>query len=311
MSIFTLKNRENQHVASTRDLLMKEKKEMLKNMVDALGHSISPSDTDETIIAKIKSARYGSDNSGYFWINDAQLPYPRMIMHPIAPDLDGKVLDNPKYNCAMGTNKNLFQAFAEVCEGPEQEGFVPYLWPKPGADKNTLYPKLSFVRKIDQRPWIIGTGIYIDDIDAVIDGIRSDINRRIATQITSFVIILAVFMSVTLVTSTVAVKRVLSPIGKISMDLRELAVGTADLSKRIFVEKVECSTLMNCGNTNCSSFNRSVHCWDESGSLAVNPDCKMIVSGTYETCRECKVFRKSVYDEITTLSSYFNAVLSR
>ena len=73
---------------------------------------------------EIKNIRY-DQGTGYIWINDTTLPYPKMIMHPTAPSLDGEVLDNPKYNVAFGTNKNLFSAFVEVCN-EDGKGFVDY-----------------------------------------------------------------------------------------------------------------------------------------------------------------------------------------
>jgi len=49
-------------------------------------------------IERIKNVRYG--NGDYFWINDVSRPVPKMIMHPTVPSLDGKQLDDPKFNCA-------------------------------------------------------------------------------------------------------------------------------------------------------------------------------------------------------------------
>ena len=46
-----------------------------------------------------------------------------MVMHPISPELNGRLLDDPKYNCAMGQQKNLFVAFAEICKH-DGAGFV-------------------------------------------------------------------------------------------------------------------------------------------------------------------------------------------
>ncbi len=128
-------------------------------------------------IEQIKKIRYDS-GKGYVWINDTSKPFPKMIMHPTVPSLNGKILDNPKYNCALGKKKNLFLAFVDVTER-DGEGFVDYLWPKP--IKNGLtedQPKLSYVRRIKDWNWIIGTGIYIDDamLDAV-DKIKQDINN--------------------------------------------------------------------------------------------------------------------------------------
>jgi methyl-accepting chemotaxis protein len=54
-------------------------------------------------------------------------------MHPTVPELDGRVLDNSRYNSALGTNKNLFQAFAEIA-AQDGDGYVDLLWPKPTKD---------------------------------------------------------------------------------------------------------------------------------------------------------------------------------
>lgn len=122
--------------------------------------------------ASIKRFHY-DDGKGYIWINDTGRPYPKMVMHPTVPALDGTVLDNAKYNCALGRDENLFKAFVDVTE-KQGAGFVDYLWPKPTKDGLTAkQPKLSYVRLIPEWGWIIGTGIYIDDaITDIIDNIK-------------------------------------------------------------------------------------------------------------------------------------------
>ena len=77
-------------------------------------------------------------------------------MHPISPQLDGKPLDNPKYNCAMGKDQNLFSAMVEVVE-QGGDGFVPYDWPKPGI-KDKVFPKLSYVKLIKNGAGSLGKG---------------------------------------------------------------------------------------------------------------------------------------------------------
>ena len=124
----------------------------------------------------IKSLRYGSDSKDYFWINDMGTPYPKMIMHPIASSLDGKVLDDPKYDCAMGKNQNLFAAMVEVCNG-HGSGFVNYLWPKPGLEKPQ--PKLSYVKLFKQWNWVVGTGIYTDDIETKVQKIVTELGQKV------------------------------------------------------------------------------------------------------------------------------------
>ncbi len=125
---------------------------------DALTEAVEKSKHD------IATMRYNNDK-GYFWINDIGTPYPTMIMHPTAPELEGKVLDDKKYDCAMGKEQNLFQAIVEVSE-KSGEGFVDYHWPKPTPDGlSKEQPKLSYVRYFEPLGWILGTGVYIDSID--------------------------------------------------------------------------------------------------------------------------------------------------
>ena len=140
-----------------------------------LAGEITKSEAQKQALNVIKKVRYDG-GTGYVWINDTSKPYPKMIMHPTIPSLNGQVLDDAKYNSALGTNTNLFQAFLEVCE-KRGEGFVDYLWPKPS--NNGLIPdvqKLSYVRLFKPWNWIVGTGIYIDDAER-------DILRKITTDI--------------------------------------------------------------------------------------------------------------------------------
>jgi methyl-accepting chemotaxis protein len=132
-------------------------------------------------VSAIKALRY--EGKEYFWINDLGRPYPKMVMHPTVPSLDGQVLNADRFNCATSMTvgnsgeavatdgrKNLFVAFVEVVE-QGGKGFVTYNWPKPkegGGVTEELFPKLSYVMKFEHWGWLIGSGIYIDDIDAAV-----------------------------------------------------------------------------------------------------------------------------------------------
>jgi len=105
---------------------------------------------------RIGGLRYG--NGEYFWINDLK---PVMVMHPIKPELNGKDLSELK----DPNGKRLFVEFAETVKS-HGAGFVEYQWPKPGKD--TPQPKLSFVTGFEPWGWVIGTGVYIDDLQAQI-----------------------------------------------------------------------------------------------------------------------------------------------
>ncbi len=156
--------------------LLEEKKSVLKDIINITFMTverfyqmyqkgiISEKEAKRLALKTVRTIRY-ENNTGYVWINDTGKPYPRMIMHPILPQLDGTVLNSPDYNCALGKNKNLFQAFVDIT-AENGQGFVRYLWPKPlpgGLSKKQ--PKLSYVKRFTPWGWILGTGLYMDDIE--------------------------------------------------------------------------------------------------------------------------------------------------
>jgi hypothetical protein len=100
----------------------------------------------------IKSLRYEKDD--YFWINDMQ---PKMIMHPMKPEMDGKDLTG--YSDPNG--KKLFVSFVEKVKA-DGAGFVDYYWPKPGLSEPVS--KISYVKGFPEWGWVVGSGIYIDDV---------------------------------------------------------------------------------------------------------------------------------------------------
>jgi methyl-accepting chemotaxis protein len=103
----------------------------------------------------IKALRFADQN--YVWVNDQG---PRMVMHPFKPELDGQDLsgfEDPK-------GKKLFVEMVKATQGPEQAGFVEYLWPKPGKDAPV--GKVSYVRLLPRWGWILGAGVYTDDVSA-------------------------------------------------------------------------------------------------------------------------------------------------
>ena len=105
--------------------------------------------------AVIRSLSYG--DHGYFWINDTS---PKMVMHPHKPELNGKDLAQSK----DPNGKRLFVSFVEAAQANPEGGIVDYGWPKPGSSDPV--PKISFVKLYGPWSWVVGTGVYVDDINA-------------------------------------------------------------------------------------------------------------------------------------------------
>lgn len=102
----------------------------------------------------IATLRYGS--SGYFWINDMQA---RMVVHPIQSKLDGQDVSGMRDPNGMA----IFLAFVDTVR-QHGEGMVRYQWPKPGQEAPA--DKLSYVKGFAPWGWVIGSGLYVDDVAA-------------------------------------------------------------------------------------------------------------------------------------------------
>jgi methyl-accepting chemotaxis protein len=152
--------------------------------------------------ARIGALRYGADD--YFWINDLQ---PRMIMHPIKPELNGRDLTEIK----DPNGKRLFVEAADVVKR-QGAGFVAYEWPKPGVAEPQ--PKLSYVAGFQPWGWVIGTGVYIDDLQ---QQVWSTAKR--ALTVASIIIILIGVVTV------FSVRRMATALKAMTVAMAELAAG--------------------------------------------------------------------------------------
>ncbi len=103
---------------------------------------------------------------------------------------------------------------------------------------------------------------------------------------------------------------VIKPINQVTEQFRLVAMGEGDLTKQVHLGNINCSQIMQCGKHDCQCYGKATHCWYEAGSYAVNIQCPKILTGTYKSCEECReVYQKVVYDEITSMASYFNAFI--
>jgi methyl-accepting chemotaxis protein len=150
-----------------RSQMMTDRQAKIQQMVD-IGHGIlahyqklesdgelGREQAQAAALAEIKGLRY--DKVEFFWINDMA---PNMIMSPAKPELDGKPVGEFK----DPAGNYLFRGFVDVVQ-KQGAGFYGYLWPKMGSDQPVS--KLSYVKGFAPWGWIIGTGIYLDDVDAI------------------------------------------------------------------------------------------------------------------------------------------------
>ena len=113
---------------------------------------LSHEQAQATAIKMVNDARYAGKE--YFWINDMDV---RLITHPFKPELNGKdvsTVKDPEGNA-------VFVRFVDTVK-KDGAGYLSYLWPKPGQEKPV--EKVSYVTGFKPWGWVIGSGLYMDDV---------------------------------------------------------------------------------------------------------------------------------------------------
>ncbi|MBT3067234.1 cache domain-containing protein [Rhodoferax sp. U11-2br] len=153
---------------SERALILEERQAAVRQTVEiaqgVLTHfhgletqgKLPPDEAKRQAIEMLRKLRYSG--AEYFWINDM---HPNIVLHPIKPELEGKDVSNLK----SPTGQLIFVDFVnQVKTGGD--GFVSYVWPKPGNTEPV--PKISYVKGFEPWGWVIGSGVYVENVDAAV-----------------------------------------------------------------------------------------------------------------------------------------------
>ncbi len=171
----------------------------------AASGELSSEEAKARAIAAVRHLRFDEDN--YFWINDLS---PNMVMHPYKPELEGKSLAESR----DPNGKALFVEMAQVA-GKSGSGFVDYQWSKPGAKKPV--DKISFVKALPEWGWVIGGGLYLDEMNA-------ELNAILYTTL----VVVALALLGTLVMVSLVARSVARPLGRTAEMLKDLENGRLD-----------------------------------------------------------------------------------
>jgi len=176
--------------------MMDKKKEMIRELTNTAWSLIKEYDDEyrDSLITiedaqrlaseKIGNMRYGAEGKDYFWITDMK---PVMVMHPYRPEMINSMLED--YTDPQGV-----RLFAEAINVVETtgEGFINYMW-QWKDDSTQIVPKLSYVKGFKNWGWIIGTGIYLDDVQAEIGALKGRLTR-VSLLISTIIILILAFI---------------------------------------------------------------------------------------------------------------------
>lgn len=170
-----------------RENLTAAKKQELKQYIDLAERSFGPiyenADIDDNeakrqVINLLNRMTYGRD--GYFF---AYTWEGESLVLPFQPERVGKNW----WNVEDVTGKKLLQELITVAQ--QGGGFVDYLWHKPSLEEPL--PKLSYAVSLDKWGWMIGSGIYMDDIELQVSQLHAGFKSRVGqSAVAGFIIII-------------------------------------------------------------------------------------------------------------------------
>jgi len=164
-----------------RNSMMKQKRALIQELTSVAASLIefhirqeqagvlSREEAQRRAAADVAELRYGIDRKDYFWLTDM---HPRMIMHPYRQELIGRDLtDYTDQEDKSG--KRLFAESVALVKA-HGDGYLEYLW-QWMDDPTRAEPKLSYVRRIPEWDWVLGTGIYIHDVEQEIGRLSTNL----------------------------------------------------------------------------------------------------------------------------------------
>ena len=135
---------------------------------------MSVSEAQDIAKAIVNSLRFANDEYFFIFEKDDLI----LIEHPFLPELIDKTVDHIKDDQGQA----IFISMQQVIE-TTNKGVIHYVWPKPGESKPE--PKITFVNSFEPWNWVVGTGVYVDDIEA-------EFLSKITTVLTQFLVIMLI-----------------------------------------------------------------------------------------------------------------------
>ncbi|RXJ75012.1 chemotaxis protein [Aliarcobacter skirrowii] len=246
---------------------------------------------------EISKIRFGQD--GYFFVYDYD---GTNIMHPINPSLVGKNLIENKSQKGIYYIKDLIEA------AKKGGGTVIFDFPK-SKDDPTLYDKIGYADGLQEWKWMIGTGVYVDNIEKNIEIMHQNSKEKIASIILGIVII-AIVVSVILIflISFFITKEIISPLERFENGLlsffKYLNKESSDVSKIEIKSEDEIGIMTKVVNENIERTNNLLK-QDE----ALIKNVKEVVSQINKGNLKERIIAKTDNDSLEELKNILNDML--
>ena len=224
------------------------------------------------------------------------------IMHPINPSLVGKNLIENKSQKGVYYIKDLIEA------AKKGGGTVIFDFPK-SKDDPTLYDKIGYADGLQEWKWMIGTGVYVDNIEKNIEIMHQNSKEKI-TSIILGIVIIAIVVSVILIfiISFFITKEIISPLERFENGLlsffKYLNKESSDVSKIEIKSEDEIGIMTKVVNENIERTNNLLK-QDE----ALIKNVKEVVSQINKGNLKERIIAKTDNDSLEELKNILNDML--
>ncbi|MDT3321651.1 methyl-accepting chemotaxis protein [Shewanella sp. SP1S2-4] len=171
----------------------------------------------------LRDIRFGS--AGYFFMYDSQ---GKNIFHALLPSLEGQ----NKIDMTDPRGTKIIVGLLDAAK--RGDGSFSYYYQKPNT--NEQIEKISYVMMIPGTDWMLGTGAYIDDIEAVVEDYRETVTEQMAEKSFAILLIALFLTGITGFIIMIAAHRMVVPIKNMADNLNDIAKGEGDLTKRLAVK---------------------------------------------------------------------------
>lgn len=179
----------------------------------------------ESIKQKLLNVTFFDDNSGYIFIYE---PDGVNVLQPRNRSFEGKNL----YNLKDANGVYMIKELIDIAK--EGGGIVEYMFPKNKGEKAEL--KFTYAINFEPFDWMLGTGVYVDNVEKEIAVIRKQTQKEIASKIQMFVLVAIVLTIIGIIISYIVVKfTITNPLNNLTKATKDLSSGDGDLTKRLEV----------------------------------------------------------------------------
>ncbi|MCS6127269.1 methyl-accepting chemotaxis protein [Shewanella baltica] len=171
----------------------------------------------------LRDIRFGS--SGYFFIYDSQ---GKNLFHAVMPNLEGQ----NKIDMTDPRGTKIIVGLLDAAK--KGDGNFSFYFQKPNT--NEQIEKIGYSMMIPGTDWMLGTGAYIDDIDAVVEDYRATVTEQMIDKSYAILLIALLLAAMTAVVILATAQRMVAPIKNMADNLNDIAKGEGDLTKRLTVK---------------------------------------------------------------------------